>query len=395
MSGRGGAAAPRLVTPLFVRITLTSFAYFASYGMTLPVLPKFVDGPLGGGGLEVGLVGSAFAFSSIVLRPIAGRVGDARGRGILMAGGAAIVATATLPTGYAGAVWLAFLFRFSAGFGEAGFFTGAASAINDLAPEERRGEAVSYFTLSLYSGLALGPLAGEAIMKAAGFKAAFLAAGALAGVAALATLRLPDTRPDKDGPQGRGPIFHRAAFGPGSIMTTSVIGFAGYAALMPLYARNLGMDAAPIFLAYSVVILVLRLAGARVPDRFGARRTATTALMVSASGLLLVFAWRGSLGLVLGSMLFATGQAFVFPSMLTLAVRGAPARERGSVVGTFTAFVDLGFLAGPLLMGFLADLYGYRGSFLGGSIVGFAGLVWLLARIRAEHHAAHPEPGPI
>ena len=392
---RRGEARPRLVTPLFLRVTLISFGYFAAYGMTLPVLPKFVDGPLRGGGLEVGLVGSAFAFSSIILRPIAGRVGDRRGRGILIAGGAAIVATATLPTGYAGAVWLAFLFRFTAGFGEAGFFTGAVSVINDLAPEERRGEAVSYFTLSLYSGLALGPLVGEAIMKASGFRVAFLASGAVAAAAALAAVGLPDTRPEKDGARSAGPIFHRAAFGPGTIMTTSVIGFAGYAALMPLYAKTLRMDAAPVFLAYSVVILILRLAGARVPDRFGARRTATVALVVSASGLLLVSAWRGSAGLILGSVLFASGQAFVFPSMLTLAVRAAPARERGSVVGTFTAFVDLGFLVGPLMLGALADVFGYRGSFLAGSIVGWLGLTWLLLRIRAEHHATDAEPGPI
>lgn len=389
------AGRPRLITPLFLRITLISFGYFFAYGMTLPVLPKFVDGPLGGGGVEVGLVGSAFAFSSILLRPIAGIVGDRRGRGLLIAGGAAIVATATLPTGYAGAVWLAFLFRFTAGFGEAGFFTGAASAINDLAPEDRRGEAVSYFTLSLYSGLALGPLVGEQIMKQGGFRLAFLASGAVAAIAALAAIGLPDTRPEQDGMTSRGPIFHRAAFGPGTIMATSVLGFAGYAALMPLYAKSLGMDAAPIFLAYSVIVLMLRLAGARVPDRFGARRTATVALMVSASGLLLVAGWRGIAGLFAGSMLFATGQAFVFPSMLTLAVRGATPRERGSVVGTFTAFVDLGFLTGPLLMGSLADVFGYRGSFLGGSIVGWTGLLWLLARIRAEHHAATPEPGPI
>lgn len=388
------ARRPRLVTPLFVRITLISFGYFFAYGMTLPVLPKFVDGPLGGGGVEVGLVGSAFAFSSIMLRPIAGRVGDRRGRGLLMAGGAGIVAVVTLPTGYAGAVWLAFLFRFAAGFGEAGFFTGAAASINDLAPEERRGEAVSYFTLSLYSGLALGPLVGEAIMKSGGFRVAFLAAGAVAGLAAFSAIGLPDTRPDRNAAPG-GKIFHPGAFGPGTIMTTSVIGFAGYAALMPLYARNLGMDSAPVFLAYAVTILVLRLAGARVPDRFGARRTATIALTVSAAGLLLIAAQRGVAGLIAGSLLFAAGQAFVFPSLLTLAVRNAPARERGSVVGTFTAFVDLGFLAGPLYMGALADVFGYRGSFLGGSLVGFAGLTVLLLRIRAEHHEAAPECGPI
>lgn len=385
---------PRLVTPLFLRITLISFGYFFAYGMTLPVLPKFVDESLGGGGVEVGLVGSAFAFSSILLRPVAGRVGDRRGRGLLMAGGAGIVAVATLPTGYAGAVWLAFLFRFTAGFGEAGFFTGAAASINDLAPEARRGEAVSYFTLSLYSGLALGPLVGEAIMKSGGFRIAFLASSAVAGLAALAAIGLPDTRPDRNAVPG-GKIFHRGAFGPGTIMTTSVIGFAGYATLMPLYARNLGMDSAPVFLAYSVTILVLRLAGARVPDRFGARRTATTALIVSASGLLLIAAQRGVAGLMAGSLLFAAGQAFVFPSLLTLAVRNAPPRERGSVVGTFTAFVDLGFLVGPLYMGTLADTFGYRGSFLGGSLVGFAGLTVLLLRIRAEHHEAAQECGPI
>jgi MFS family permease len=53
------------------------------------------------------------------------------------------------------------LLRLLTGAGEAFFFVGAVTAAMDLAPAQRRGEAMSLASLALYVGIGLGPLLSE------------------------------------------------------------------------------------------------------------------------------------------------------------------------------------------------------------------------------------------
>ena len=46
----------------------------------LPVLPRYVHGPLGYGDVAVGVVIGAYAITGLLLRPFAGRLADRRGR---------------------------------------------------------------------------------------------------------------------------------------------------------------------------------------------------------------------------------------------------------------------------------------------------------------------------
>ena len=71
------------------------------------------------------------------------------------------------------------MLRVLTGVGEALFFVGAVTAMSDSSPPERRGEAMSLFSLSLYVGIALGFVGCESIVRIGGFSAAWvLAAGA-------------------------------------------------------------------------------------------------------------------------------------------------------------------------------------------------------------------------
>ncbi len=74
--------------------------------------------------------------------------------------------------------------------------------------------------------------------------------------------------------------------------------------------------------------------------------------------------WNVPAGLFLGTVILAFGQALAFPALMTLAVNGAPASERSSVVGTFTAFTELGFAIGALSLGAIASHVGYDGVFI-------------------------------
>ena len=380
----------RLLTPAFFVISAGSLAYFLSLGVLVPAVPLYVEGPLHGGEVAVGLAVGMFSISGFLFRPWAGRLGDRRGRRPIIVGGAVLVALSVFGYLLANTPSVIVGLRFVTGIGEAFFFVGAASAVADLAPEDRRGEALSLFSLALYAGIGLGPILGEAAVEGLGFGAAWIAAASLATVAALFGLAIPETRvaggEEADGDQ---PLIHRGAIRPGVILWANLVAMAGYFAFLPLYAREAGLDGSRLmFLLFSVVVIAVRSAGARIPDRVGPRRTSLGALLSTAAGMLLLASWPGPAGVVAGTVVLAVGQALAFPALMTLALRGVPASERGSLVGTFTAFVEVSFGLGPVLLGVVAAGFGFRGSFLAGGVVALCGLLLLPARTPvARSHA--------
>ena len=78
----------RLITGRFLLVMLATGLYFTALGMQLPTIPTYVEDELGGGGIAVGFAAGIFAFSAAIIRPWAGRLGDRKGRRILMVGGA-------------------------------------------------------------------------------------------------------------------------------------------------------------------------------------------------------------------------------------------------------------------------------------------------------------------
>ncbi|MDT5180995.1 MAG: hypothetical protein QOJ95_5193, partial [Mycobacterium sp.] len=178
-------ARPPLITPRFVLIVASGLAYFFALAMLTPVLPLYVKGPLHGNGFSVGIGVGAFAVGAVLLRPFAGRLGDRAGRRWLVIGGAAVVAVSIAAYGVIDSLAWLVLARFVTGIGEAAFFVGAATMITDLAPVERRGEAVSYWSIAVYGGLAFGPALGEFVLGHDRFVLTWIVSAGLALVAAI------------------------------------------------------------------------------------------------------------------------------------------------------------------------------------------------------------------
>ena len=137
-----------------------------------------------------------------------------------------------------------------------------------------------------------------------------------------------------------------------------------------------------VFVTYSVLVIVIRLFGAQIPDRLGPSRSARSALTLQAAGLAVMGLWNEPVGLFAGTALFAVGHSLAFPALMTLAIGGAPVSERAAVVGTFTAFFDLAFGLGALTLGGVAAIFGYGGALVGGALVSLGGLALLVARGR-------------
>jgi MFS family permease len=375
----------RLVTPLFGLITLAGLGYFLAIGSLLPVLPRYVEDVLGGGGVEVGLVVGAFAVSAAIVRPTAGRLGDVLGRRTMAVGGALLACVSILPLGLVESVWWMVALRLVTGLGEAAFFIGAATAVQDLAPPDRRGEAASFFSIALYGGVALGPVIGESLYHRHGADSAYLFAGIACGAATVLSLFIPRTLGRSANPPPRRGILHPAAITPGMVLLLGLFGFAGYAAFLPLYVDQIGVtDAGPFFLVYGVLVLLVRMFGARLPDRMGPVRASSVALAAIGLGIGCVAVFGSVAGLWVGTVLLALGMSLLFPALFTVAVNNAPDDERSHAVGSFSLFFDLSQGLGAPILGIIVTLTGAeRPAFLVSALVAALGLYITNTRLRA------------
>ena len=356
----------RVVTKPFVLTMLAEFALCMSVGMLLAVVPVYADDELGVGSFGVALAVAAVSPMVLVVQPIAGRYADRNGRRILVVVGGVIASLSVAAYVVANSLALLVFFRLLTGAGEAMVLVGAATIITDIAPEHRRGEALSLFSLGLWGGLALGPLIGELVLDDTRFDAVWLLAASCCLAAGLIGLVLPETKPSREpGPASNARLVHPAAIGPGLVLSFTVLGFAGLGTFGALYARDLGLDGAgSVFLVFSAVVVTTRVVARQVPDRLGPKRTSRIALALIATGLFTIGLWNVPAGLFAGTAIVGFGHALAFPSLMTLAVNAGPASERSSVVGTFSAFTELGFLVGALSLGAVASALGYDSVFV-------------------------------
>jgi len=374
------AARPTLFTPAFVIVALAELAYFTADGMLLPALPRYVEGPLGRGNIAVGLVIGVFSLSAFFMRPWAGGVADRRGRRVLMVAGASLFAVSVAGYLIATSVEVLVAMRLVTGAGEALFFVAALAANVDLAPPERRGEAFSFASLALYVGLGAGPFISEALIEHLGFNAVWVGAIVLATIAVGLALLLPSMTPAEGDTPERHRLIHPAGLLPGLVLAATIWGMAGFLTFVPLYALDLGMSGAGLVLGlFSGIVVVIRSVGARIPDRLGAGRCTRIALVLTAVGLAVAGAWQTPAGLLAGAAILGVGIALFTPALFALAVEGIAANARGAVMGTTSAFLDIGFGLGPATLGFVAAGFGRSGTFIAGSIVAIAGLALVIS----------------
>jgi MFS family permease len=376
------APAERMVTGRFVIVTMATFAYFLALGSLLPTLPKYVEDELGGNGVAVGLVVGSFAVSAALVRPWAGRFGDRYGRRVLLSGGALLVGLTTLAYTQVDAVAGLVALRLLTGIGEAAVFVGAATATQDMAPAHRRGEAASYFSVALYSGLALGPALGEHLADTSGYHRVWLVAGASCLVAAVLGLGTPHT-PVHDAPRPTS-LLHPEALGPGLVLMLGLIPFTGFAAFLAVYGPDIGLhDTGPVFFAYAGMILAIRLFGAKLPDRLGWQRASTIALGAVAFGGLVVAVWASVAAVWLAAVALGLGMSLLYPALFSAALEGVPDHERSQAVGTFSLFFDLAQGVGAPLLGVVVALSSERGAFAVSALVAGAGF-WAQHRLRTR-----------
>lgn len=389
----GTGRPPRLFTPAFIALSIAELAYFTAAGLTIPVTPLFAFGPLGATEVGVGLAVGAFSVTALILRPYAGRLSDRIGRRPLLIWGALGVAVVLGLHAVVDQLAVLVVLRLLLGVGEAFFFVAAFAAVADLAPPGRTGEAISYNSLSLYLGIALGPVVGQALLDAGGFGTAWLGGAGLAVAAAALAWLIPETARRSGADVQPSPFINRAAVAPSMALFTGVAAMGGFFAFVAIHAtQNLGFDGSSgVLFMFGAIVVGTRLAFARLPDRVPPFRLGAVALGLSAIGLLVASGLATPVGLVVGAALLAVGIAFLTPAFFAAIFSRVAPSERGSASGMASLFIDLGFGGGPMLLGLVAGVGGIPAAFAVAAVVaalGAAGSAVVAVRGRSGAEAA-------
>ncbi|MDP4603913.1 MAG: MFS transporter [Solirubrobacteraceae bacterium] len=383
-------------------------------GAVIPVLPLFVKGPIGGGDVAVGLVIGAFSVTGILMRPIAGRIADKRGRKLVHITGIAIAALGAalifVPAGVTGLI----ISRLLVGTGEGWVYTAGITWIVDLAPVEGRARVVGLFGLSVWGGITIGAVLGSVILSAAGYEAVWAFAVIAPLIALLIASQIPaaqataqsaseelaeaelvggelEARPAPSAAviasrNQRGLLrwVPSSALWPGTALAMVALAYGSFMSFVVLLLDFEGIgNGALVFTAFTAAFVITRLLFSSVPDRIGSRPTVLAAGLVQAIGMLIV-ALAGSLPLVLvGAVLSGAGMSLVFPALAVIVIENTDDSRRATALGAFLAFFDIGVGVGAPFAGVIASLgtgNNYAAAFIaaaaisaGGAMLGFFG----------------------
>src|SRR3954453_15018687 len=375
------ASEERLLTAAFVALTLSDLAYFTASGLLIGVTPFFVTGPLESGTAGLGVAIGAFSVTTLVLRPVVGRMADRSGRRRLLLAGAGLYAVIIAAHVLVQTLWMLVVARLLLGAAEALYFVAGFAALADLAPVGRAGGGLRFNSLALYFGVATGPLIGQVLLGWAGFNLVWVCVAFLAVVAAVLAARVPEPLVRSDLAPPPSPLIQRAALLPGLGLFTGVAATSGFLAFAGLHATEVGFQAwSVVLMVYGTVVVGCRLLFATLPDRLPPMRLAAAGLAACTLGLGLAAAVPAAWSLLVGSAVLAVGVAFLTPAVFAAIFTLVPASQRGSAAGTASVFIDLGLGGGPILLGLVAAGSGIPMAFLAAAVLTAVGAALLLFR---------------
>ncbi len=362
-------------------MSLANLFTVSSFG-TFFLFPLFITSR-GGSKADIGIIMGAFALSSVLSRPWISAMIDRIGRkrsytiGTFIMSGLPLtylLLRGDLSQFYGSLV----LIRILHGVGLAICFTAVFTYIADIIPEGRLNEGLGMFGITGLSGLAIGPIVGELIIKNFGFSIFFLSASGLGTLGLLLHLPLPETyvRTSRESSESFFSVLTKRR-----ILTVALLailfgfGLSASGNFISPFAKQQHIAFISLyFMCYSAAAVLTRFLGGRLADRIGENRIIPYALVLTGTGLMILVFLGGNLVLVTAGLMTGCGHGFLFPSLNALAIRNEPINIRGKINGVFTGGIDSGAFMGSIVLGFIGEWAGFRVLFFAAGLALIIGL---------------------
>lgn len=387
---------------------ITAFVDMVGLLMVIPLLP-FVATRLGGGGLIVGVLVSAFSLAQLLSAPLWGRFSDRYGRRPALLVGLGASAVAYVIFSYAGTLWLLLASRIVQGAGGGTVGVIQAYVADTLEPKDRA-RGLGWLSAATNLGVMIGPALAAASQGLGPRAPGLLAAGLCLANMVFVWMYLPESRvlhaDDGQAPKRARPrdAILRVLRSPGEpaprliwIYAIGIGAFMAFTSILALFLKeHFGVTERTVYLAYvwngAISVIARAWLLGKMLDRFGEARLARLGQVLIIAGLaLLPFTWRFDPGgaLTLGGWsveprlvvlaavlaLLPLGTAFTFPGVTGLLSQVIDPRERGLMMGVQQTFGGAARVVFPILAGWTFEHLGTPYPFWTSAVLVFGTLL--------------------
>lgn len=275
-------------------------------------------------------------------------------------------------------------------------FASGLTYISQIAPEDRRTEAIGILGIGGFLGMLMGPVLGDLFLAERtreNFMAIFWIA---AGANVLSILGLILARPPKHHCSSTslrlGAFFHIVKkHWPGAILAVDfafgvcmagpfifVASFIDHASLAFGEHSVIGL----FFLFYAGLAILVRLCFRRLPDRVGPQKVLMAGIAFMSIGML-GFSWvtaEHTWWIAIPAGLTGIGHSLMFHTMTSITLASFPTVVRGTGSALALMMLDLGTILGAPILGWIGELYDYPVLFACIGITCFAsGVIFVLS----------------
>jgi len=269
------------------------------------------------------------------------------------------------------------------------------SVVASHSGETGKGRVMAYYGMSLAAATLVGYGVSGFLASRLNYEAVFFFGAALLIIGVILSLLLPS-----DSNKG---VSGKALPGEGSVKVKDLLRrrglvvaycsifaqyftFGGVVTLLPLYIKNLGMEAfhvGMLLAIFAVMFIILQFPSGAIADRVGRVIPTAVGLMLGIVSLVLI-PWVTAFPLlVMVVALYGIAYGIIFPAISALVVEHSAYEERGMTTGIFHALLTAGVAIGAPVMGWLGSAVGVKlGLMLSAGIMVLALLVALAARRR-------------
>lgn len=351
------------------------FVSMLGVGFIGPILPNYAKN-IGASAILIGLLFGVFSLSRALASPMVGVMSDRHGRKQFLLAGLSGYALVGIGMALCSGPYSLLFFRALQGIFAAMIIPIASAIVLELAPRGFEGRALGSFNMSFMLGLGLGPIIGGVIFDYWGITANFLtmAAGGIISLLLIALLLKEDPRPKVNikAPQS---VFKDFAMlqdlgllGLFICRASNSVGQGVFVAFLPVLCvdKNLTITEVGILLAVNtLVITLLQKPSGWITDHYS--RLHLSVWGAAASALCKAsFPFADSFNTFLAlSIAEGIASGFALPPITALAADygrriGA---GTGQVMGFLVMAMSLGFFAGPVAGGWIADLSNTANAF--------------------------------
>ena len=369
-----------------VFLCIAIFINSVGTGVIAPVLPLFADQEFQVNRTQVGLVVGLHGMGRIFVSLPAGYLTQRYGRRFVILSGTAInLAGAAMVAISFNYTWLV-LWRMVSGMGSSMYTTVVSVYLQDVATPENRARFLSLHEISILAGQIIGPATGGLIGQQFGLRTPLYLQAILIFVGlALSALFIPETKrrpaaqpshrqPESGGRRPSSPTsgaWRSLLLNPGftfvGLFALMIVANrqGGRFSVMPLFGEAKGFGANQLGAFISITHFpqfFTTIAAGFLSDRFGRKFTIMPATILIVLGIVVFVLGNSFLLLLLSGVLLGLGEGLAGPPSVAFFADIAPPGMEGVTMGLFRTFGGLGSLVGALLLGGVADLWGFSWS---------------------------------